>query len=94
MEKYGSIYLIQMTSEKPFYFAFKTRIENRKGDVNAWWHGLFQSADRDFPKSVPTGSIVLFLILCQHKTWAKQKTKNKKCKDYCKANNNVDVFFK
>ena len=36
MEKYGSIYLIQITSEKPFYFAFKTRIENRKGDVNAW----------------------------------------------------------
>ena len=32
----AQIYLIQMTSEKPFYFAFKTRIENRNGDVNAW----------------------------------------------------------
>ena len=72
MEKYGSIYLIQMTSEKPFYFAFKTRIENRKGDVNAWWHGLFQLADRDFPKSVLTGSIVLFLIQSQHETWTKK----------------------
>ena len=56
----AQIYLIQMTSEKPFYFAFKTRIENGNGDVNAWWHGVFQLADRDFPKSLLIGSIALF----------------------------------
>ena len=68
----AQIYLIQMTSEKPFYFAFKTRIENGNGDVNAsWWHGLFQLADRDFPKSVLIGSIALFLILSQHEAWKK-----------------------
>ena len=44
----AQIYLIQMTSEKPFYFAFKTRIENRNDDVNAWWRGLFQLGDRDY----------------------------------------------
>ena len=47
------ISLIQMTSEKPSHFAFKTRIENCKGDVNAWSRGLFQLADRDFPHECP-----------------------------------------
>ena len=68
----AQIYLIQMTSEKPFYFPFKTRIENRNGDVNAWWHGVFQLADRDFPKSVLIGSIALFLILSQQEAWKKK----------------------
>ena len=68
----AQIYLIQMTSEKPFYFPFKTRIETRNGDVNAWWHGVFQLADRDFPKSVLIGSIALFLILSQQEAWKKK----------------------
>ena len=53
--------------------------ETRNGDVNAWWHGLFQLADRDFPKSVLIGSIALFLILSQHEAW-KKKTKKKQNK--------------
>ena len=52
-KRIAQISLIQMTSEKPSHFAFKTRTENCKGDVNAWSRGLFQLADRDFRHECP-----------------------------------------
>ena len=54
-KRIAQISLIQMTSEKPSHFAFKTRTNNCdvKGDVNARSRDLFQLADRDFPHECP-----------------------------------------
>ena len=81
-KRIAQISLIQMTSEKPSHFAFKTRTENCKGDVNAWSRGLFQLADRDFRHECPN-------CYCFFKSCLNMKSEKKTaCKDCCKADNN------